>query len=128
MQNITLFKKITNLSNEKVTFTKIEKEDKKIIITIRWKYSTSICPYCGLKTSKRKDRELHEQKNNLKHMPYWWDQIIEFKTLKRCFRCIKCKKSFYERFAFESKLWNYTTHFEKYIQWNWWFVSWNKIY
>jgi transposase len=47
--------------------------------------------------------------------------------LKRYFRCIPCKRSFFECFSFESPFGYYTTHFEKYIQWNWGFVSGNKL-
>lgn len=127
MKNISFFKNITNLNNEKVTFTWIETLKTKLILTTRWKYGAVLCPCCGTKTSKRKDQKLHEQKQNLKHMPYWWDKIIELKLLKRYFRCTNCNISFYEKFIFESQFWYYTTHFEKYVQWNWWFVSWNKI-
>lgn len=127
MKNIQYFKNFTNLNNEKITFTWLETEKTKVILTTRWKYSTVLCPCCGFKTSKRKDKKLHEQKQNLKHMPYWWDKIIELKLLKRYFRCTNCNISFYEKFSFESQFWYYTTHFEKYVQWNWWFVSWNKI-
>ncbi len=124
LQNI---RNILNLNWKKVKIIGYHEEDKKIIYEIRWKYSSSICPHCWLSTTKRKDRDLHIQKGNLKHMPYWWNKIIELKLSKRYFRCDNCKSNFYERFDFESPFWLYTNHFEKYIQWNWWFVSWNKI-
>lgn len=60
-------------------------------------------------------------------MPYWWDKLIELKLNKRHFRCTNCNKDFYEKFEFESENWFYTKQFEKYIQWNRWFVSWNKL-
>ena len=58
MKNISFFKEFTNLNNEKVTFTWLETQKTKIILTIRWKYSTVLCPCCGTKTSKREDRKL----------------------------------------------------------------------
>ena len=103
-------KNILNLNWKKVKITDYYEEDKKIIYKIRWKYSSTICPHCWLSTTKRKDRELHIQKGNLKHMPYWWDKIIELKLLKRYFRCKNCKSCFYERFDFESSFWLYTNH------------------
>lgn len=136
MRNITFFKQITNLDKENITFTHVEEvavwvdgssKETKIILTLRWKYTTCPCPYCGKKTSKRKDRDLHRAKHNLKHAPYGWDKIIELSLLKRYFRCTDCNKSFFERFNFESTFGNYTTHFEKYVQWNWGFMSGNKI-
>lgn len=83
MHNIAFFKQITKLDNENITFTHIEEvkwgEESwgrtKIILTVRWKYTTSLCPYCGQKTSKRKDAQFHESKHNLKHAPYWWDKM-----------------------------------------------------
>ncbi len=127
MHNINFFKQITNLNNENITFTEIKEENNKVILSVRWKYTTCTCPSCWIKTTKRKDKVFHPSKQNYKHMPYGWNKIIELKLLKRHFRCNSCKIDFYEKFSFESLFWFYTTHFEKYIQWNWWFVSWNKL-
>jgi len=127
MHNITHFKQITNLSKSNITLTDIKIEEKKIVLSVRWRYTTSICPHCWIKTSKRKDKQLHKQKTNIKHMPYGWDKMIELELHKRHFRCPKCNKDFYERFDFESQFWYYTTHFERYVQWNRWFTSGNKI-
>lgn len=102
-------------------------EPKKLIFQIRWKYFNATCPHCGLKTSKRKDRKLHKQRQRVKHMPYGWDKIIELELHKRYFRCMHCNSQFYEKFDFESLFWMYTTSFEQYIQWNWWHVSGNKL-
>lgn len=40
MKNIQYFKNFTNLNNEKITFTWLETEKTKVILTTRWKYST----------------------------------------------------------------------------------------
>jgi transposase len=74
MHNIAFFKQITNLETENVTIMKVEEvavlKQKKIILTIRGKYTTSICPHCSGKTSKRKDTQFHSSDYSLKHMPY----------------------------------------------------------
>ena len=67
--------------------------DKQIILSVRWKYTTCKCPSCWLKTSKRKDKVFHIAKQNYKHMPYWWDKIIELQIQKRHFRCTNCIKN-----------------------------------
>jgi len=127
MNSISLFKQILKLNWKKVTIMWFKKESKKIIFKIRWKYTTTICPHCWLQTNKRKDKTLHKQKKLLPHMPYGWDKMIFLELYKRYFRCPNCNVSFYEKFEFESKVWKYTIHFTKYIQWNWWFVSGNKL-
>ncbi len=91
------------------------------------KIHNTICPHCGLSTNKRHDTKLHRQKKLINHMPYWWDKIVKLEIHKRYFRCTKCKKKFYEKFDFENNHWFYTKQFEQYIQWNWWFISWNKL-
>ncbi len=121
------FRKILNLNCDKFTFKEIYHKDLSLIVEIRGKYSTSCCPSCNCKTSKRKDKKLHEQKQWLKHMGLWWNQIVELKLFKRRFICTKCKNSFYEQFNFESKYWNYTKDFEKYVVWSFGFLSGNKI-
>ena len=127
MYILPIFKKILNLNWKKVTILWIYEEQKKIIFKIRGKYGNVNCHCCGLNTNKRKDKKLHIQKQHIKHMPYGWDKIIELELHKRHFRCTNCQKDFYETFHFESIFWYYTTHFEKYIQWNWWFISGNKL-
>ena len=119
MSLMSVFRETLNLNWKKVTIQKITTGDKKIICEIRGKYSTTICPHCGTKTSKRQDQVLHEQKNNLKHMPYGGNKVIELKLFKRYFRCSDCQKRFYEKFGFESEHGMYTKNFEQYIQWNW---------
>jgi len=127
MNIISTFKKILNLNWKKVKIIWTIEKSKKIIVQIRWKYNNTVCPHCWLNTNKRYDKKLHKQKQTLKHMPYGWDKIIELELHKRYFRCNNCESQFYEKFEFESPFWMYTAHFEKYIQWNWWFVSWNKL-
>ena len=124
---MSVFRETLDLNWKKVTIQKVTTGDKKIICEIRGKYSTTICPHCDAKTSKRQDQVLHEQKQHLKHMPYGGDKVIELKLFKRYFRCVKCNKRFYEKFDFESEHGMYTKHFEKYVQWNWGFVSGNKL-
>ena len=60
-------------------------------------------------------------------MPFWWDKMIELELHKRYFKCDNCKTDFYEKFDFMSNFGQYTNDFEKYIQWNWGFVSGNKL-
>lgn len=60
-------------------------------------------------------------------MPYGGNKVIELKLFKRYFRCTDCEKRFYEKFDFESEHGMYTKHFEQYVQWNWGFVSGNKL-
>ena len=127
MLSITEIRKITNLNHKKVTIYWKKIENKRIILKIRWKYTTTCCPYCKEKTSKRQDQDLHQQKKLIPHMPYGWNKMIFLELYKRYFRCTKCNKKFYEKFDFESDYWLYSNDFEKYIQWNWWFVSWNKL-
>lgn len=121
------FRKILNLNWKKVKIFWIYEKSKKLIFKIRWKYNNTICPDCWMKTNKRQDRKLHKQTKLIPHMPYGWDKMIFLELHKRYFRCNKCNKRFYEKFDFESEHWIYTKHFEQYVQWNWWFVSWNKI-
>ena len=102
-------------------------ENKRIIFKIRWKYNNTICPCCGLNTNKRQDQKLHKQTKLIPHMPYGWDKMIFLELHKRYFKCTKCNTRFYEKFDFISPFWMFTNHFEQYIQWNWWFVSWNKL-
>ena len=127
MYTITIFRKILNLNWKKVTIIWFYEESKRIIFKIRWKYNNTICPHCWLKTNKRHDKKLHKQSKLLPHMPYWWDKMIFLELYKRYFRCNNCKTQFYEKFDFESNYWIYSNHFEQYIQWNWWHVSWNKL-
>ena len=127
MYTLPLFKKLLNLNWKKVTIMWFNEEAKRIIFKIRWKYNNTICPNCGLITSKRQDKKLHKQNRLIPHMPYGWDKMIFLELHKRYFRCTNCKTQFYEKFDFESQFWIYTTHFEQYIQWNWWHVSWNKL-
>lgn len=47
---------------------------KRIIFKIRWKYNNTICPHCGLKTSKRQDKKLHKQNRLILHMI--WIKVI----------------------------------------------------
>ena len=141
MYTLLNFKKILNLNWKKVTIDWIYEENidiksnswneqitklNKIVVKIRWKHS-ALCPHCWFKTTKRHDKKLHKIKNKYKHMPLWWDKIIELELYKRYFICINCEARFFEKFDFESPFWYYTKHFEQYIQWNWWFVSWNKL-
>ena len=119
MNTISIFREILQLNWKKVMIQKITSGNKKIICEVRGKYTTTCCPHCGSKTSKRQDKTLHKQKHNLKHMPYGGDKIIELKLFKRYFRCDNCHKKFYEKFDFESGKGMYTKHFEKHIQWNW---------
>jgi len=105
----------------------IYEKSKKIIVQIRWKYNNTTCPHCGLNTNKRQDKKLHKQNKLVPHMPYWWDKMIFLELHKRYFKCTNCNTQFYEKFEFESNSWIYSNQFLKYIQWNWWFVSWNKL-
>lgn len=127
MNSLSFFRNILNLNWKKVKIFWIFEESKKIIFKIRWKYNNTVCPHCWSNTNKRQDKELHKQSKLLPHMPYGWDKMIFLELHKRYFRCNKCNKRFYERFSFESEYWKYTSDFEQYIQWNWWFVSWNKL-
>ena len=127
MNIITNTRKILNLNWKKVMIFNFTDEFNKIIYSIRWKYTAACCPACGLKTSKRKWKQLHKQKHTIKHMPFGWNKIIELELYKRCFKCLNCKKSFYEKFDFESEYWNYTKDFEKYVVWSFGFLSGNKI-
>ncbi len=127
MNIISHFKKIVNLNWKKVKIFWIYEKEKRMILQIRWKYNNTTCPHCWFNTNKRKDKKLHKQSKILPHMPYWWDKMIFLELYKRYFRCINCNTQFYERFDFESKYWIYSNHFEQYIQWNWWHVSWNKL-
>lgn len=127
MNILSLFKNIVNLNWKKVKISWFYEETKKVILKIRWKYNNTICPHCWFNTNKRQDKKIHKQSKLIPHMPYGWDKMIFLELHKRYFRCSNCDTRFYERFDFESEYWMYTNHFEKYIQWNWWFVSWNKI-
>ncbi len=127
MYSLPIFRNILNLNWKKVLIMWIYEETKKVIFQIRWKYWNQTCPCCGLNTNKRHDKKSYKQKYRLKHMLYWWNKIIELELHKRYFRCTKCNTRFFEKFDFESPFWMYTTDFEKYIQWNWWHVSWNKL-
>jgi transposase len=127
MYTLPLFRKILNLNWKKVTIIWFYEESKKIIFKIRWKYNNTTCPHCGFNTNKRQDKKLHKQNRLVPHMPYGWDKMIFLELYKRYFRCTNCNTRFYEKFDFESVAWKYTIHFEQYVQWNWWFNSWNKI-
>jgi len=127
MYTLPIFKKILNLNWKKATIMWFYEWSKRIIFKIRWKYNNTICPHCWFKTNKRQDTKLHKQNRLVPHMPYGWDKMIFLELHKRYFRCNNCKTQFYEKFDFENENWIYSNHFEKYIQWNWWFVSWNKI-
>ena len=126
MNIITIIRKILNLNWKEVMIFDFHYELNKTIYSIRWKYSTTCCTKCGLKTSKRKWRQLHKQKQTIKHMSYGWNKIIELKLYKRYFKCINCNINFYEKFNFESEYWNYTKDFEKYVVWSFGFLSGNK--
>lgn len=127
MYILPYFRKILNLNWKKVKIFWIYEESKRLVFKIRWKYNNTTCPNCGLNTNKRQDKKLHKQKKLLNHMPYGWDKMIFLEVHKRYFRCTNCNKRFCEKFDFESEHWIYTKHFEQYIQWNWWFLSWNKM-
>lgn len=127
MYTIPYFRKILNLNWKKVKIFWIYEKTKQLIFQIRWKYNNTTCPHCGFNTNKRQDKKLHKQNKLLPHMPYWWDKMIFLELHKRYFRCTNCNTKFYERFDFESTFWKYTTSFEQYVQWQWWFISWNKI-
>lgn len=127
MNILTHFKNIVNLNWKKVTISWIYEEEKKTVIQIRWKYNNTTCPNCGFNMNKRQDKKLHKQSKLIPHMSYGWDKMIFLELHKRYFRCNNCDSRSYERFDFESEYWYYTNHFEQYIQWNWWFVSGNKI-
>lgn len=127
MYTIPFFRKILNLNWKKVKIDWIYVKTKRLIFKIKWKYNNTICPHCGFNTNKRQDRKLHKQLKLLPHMPYGWDKMIFLELHKRYFKCNNCNTQFYEQFDFESEHWIYTKHFEQYIQWNWWFVSWNKL-
>ncbi len=127
MNIITTIRKIVNLNWKKVMIFHFYDEANKIIYAIRWKYTTVCCPECNLKTSKRKGKKLHIQKQTIKHIPYGWNKIIELVLHKRCYFCIPCNISFYEKFEFESEYWNYTKDFKKYVVWSFGFLSGNKI-
>ena len=127
MYTLPIFRNILNLNWKKVKIMWFHEESKKIIFKIRWKYNNVVCPHCGLNTNKRHDTILHKQTKIIPHMPYGWDKMIFLELYKRYFRCTSCNTRFYEKFEFESLFWMFTNHFEQYIQWNWWFVSWNKL-
>jgi len=127
MYILPIFRKMINLNCKKYTFQDIFHKWLSVIAEIRGKYTTSCCPKCNCKTSKRKDKKLHKHKQNLKHMWFWWNQIIELVLFKRRFLCNNCNISFYEKFDFESEHWNYTKDFEKYVVWSFGFLSGNKI-
>ena len=127
MYTLPIFRNILNLNWKKVTIMWIYEKPKKIIFKIRWKYNNVNCPSCGLNTSKRHDTKLHKQSRLTPHMPYGWDKMIFLELHKRYFKCTNCNIKFYEKFDFVSPFWMFTNHFEQYIQWNWWFVSWNKL-
>jgi len=127
MYTLPLFRKILNLNWKKVKIFWFYEKSKKIIFKIKWKYNNTTCPHCGFNTNKRQDKKLHKQNRLVPHMPYGWDKIIFLELHKRYFRCNNCNTQFYEKFDFENEHWIYTDHFEQYIQWNWWHVSWNKL-
>jgi len=127
MYTLPIFRKLLNLNWKKVTIMWFYEESKKVIFQIRWKYNNTNCPKCGLNTNKRHDTKLHEQSKLIPHMPYGWDKMIFLELHKRYFKCSKCNIRFYEKFDFISPFWMFTNNFEQYIQWNWWFVSWNKL-
>ncbi len=127
MYTITLFRKILNLNWKKVKIFWFYDESKRLIFKIKWKYNNTICPHCGFNTNKKQDKKLHKQNKLVPHVPYGWDKMIFLELHKRYFRCTNCNTQFYEKFDFENKNWIYSNHFEQYIQWNWWFVSWNKL-
>jgi len=68
MYIIPTFRKIVNLNCKKYTFKEIYHKDLTLTVEIRGKYSTACCPECNCKTSKRKDKKLHKNKQALKHM------------------------------------------------------------
>jgi len=127
MYTLPIFRNILNLNWKKVTIMWIYEESKKLIVQIRWKYNNTNCPCCGSNTNKRHDTKLHRQSKIIPHMPYGWDKMIFLELHKRYFKCTKCNIRFYEKFDFISPFWMFTNNFEQYIQWNWWFVSWNKL-
>lgn len=127
MYILPLFKNIVNLNWRKSKIFWFYEENKRIVLRIKWKYNNRTCPNCGLNTNKRQSRKLQKQSKLLPHMSYWWNKMIFLEVHKRYFRCNNCNTRFYEKFDFESEHWIYTSHFEQYVQWNWWFVSWNKI-
>ena len=127
MYTIPLLRNILNLNWKKAKIIWFYEESKRIIFQIRWKYNNVACPSCGLNTKKRQDQKVHKQAKLIPHMPYGWDKMIFLELHKRYFRCTNCDTKFYEKFDFVSPFWMFTNHFEQYIQWNWWFVSWNKL-
>jgi len=127
MYSLPYFRKMLNLNWKKSKIMWIYEKENNLIFQIRWKYNCTKCINCWLNTSKRKDKKLHKQKTLVKHMPFWWNKMIELELHKRHFRCNNCKTDFYEKFDFMSDFGQYTNDFEKYIQWNWGFVSGNKL-
>ncbi len=60
MNIIANIRKILNLNWKKVMVFNFTDEFNKTIYSIRWKYTRVCCPTCGLKTSKRKWKQLHK--------------------------------------------------------------------
>ena len=120
MYSLPYFKKMLNLNWKKSKIIWIYEKEKKLVFQIRWKYTTTNCINCWLNTSKCKDRKLHKQKTLVKHMPFWWDKIIELELHKRHFKCENCKTDFYEKFAPQEHFrWAFYVWFWAIYNWFW---------
>ena len=115
MYSLPYFRKMLNLNSKKSKIMWIYEKDlgapwgwNNLVFQIRWKYNNTNCVNCWLNTSKRKDKKLHKQKTLVKHMPFWWNKMIELELHKRHFKCKNCKTNFYEKFDFMSEFGQYT--------------------
>ncbi len=122
-----MFYEIIWLEKRRIKITWYEKQNKKHILTVRWKYKTCECPTCKVKTSKRDG--LHEvtMKTSCKHLLLSDGNMVELKLVKRTFRCKFCDISFMERFEFESEKWQRTKTFEDYVKFSRWHMSGSQI-
>lgn len=118
---------LINLDIKKMKIVSYEQTDKKHIFTVKGKWQSCECPVCKKKTTKRKDRSETLLKPLWKHMYFSDGKMVEFKLIKRYFRCPDCKVAFMERFEFEAEKWERTKTFENFIVYSWWHMSWNQL-
>lgn len=122
----TLYKLI-NLDEKKAKIVNYEAIGDKHVFTVKGKRKTCECPVCKKKTSKRKDRSETLLKPLRKHMYFSDGKTVEFRLIKRYFRCIDCGIAFMERFEFEAEKGERTRQFEEFVIYSWWHMSGNQI-
>ena len=122
-----LLHQMINLDYKNIKIVNYELIWKKHIFTVKGRLKTCECPSCHKRTSKRK--WLHETllKPLRKHMYFSDGKMVEFRLIKRYFRCVKCGIAFMERFHFEAEKGERTRQFEDFVKYSWWHMSWNQI-